>query len=197
VAGDDNEVAIVYDWENYARYNQEQWVSWPSAEGNEKNGWVEAGITEGNHINCCTAYPFVATETQTGLYHERIAEGPVESGSGYYNYTLIQDTEKNGVYHVYWSAATNTAQWFEVAQYGGGRPVYIQEDEAGLEAATEINPYHAGRDYVWTTQGGAWSLWSEAEWYASPGICMNNNRENRSTGNIEWDPGHNECLGVG
>jgi hypothetical protein len=194
IAADDNEVANVADWQNGAFYDQEQWVSWPNAGGNEKTGWVEAGITEGEGRTCCVAYPFVATETQTGAYHEREAEGPVESGSGAYNYTLIQDTEQNGVYHVYWSAATNTANWFEVAQYGGGRPVYIEKVEGGLEVASEDNPYHAGRDEVALTNGGSWSAWPEAQWFANAGICMNNNRENSSTGNIEWDPGHNECL---
>lgn len=194
VAADDNEVADVYDWANGARYNQEQWVSWPHASGDEKNGWVESGITEGNDRNCCIAYPFAATETQTKLYHERLAEGPVESGSGYYNYTLIQDTEQNGVYEVYWSAATNKAEWDQVAEYGGGRPLYIQEIEAGLEIASEDNPYHSGRDEVAVTNAGPWYEWPEAKWFANAGICMNNNREDRNTGDIEWDAGHDECL---
>jgi hypothetical protein len=193
IAADDNEVAIVYDWASGGFYDQEQWASWPGAPGNEKNGWVESGITEGNYINCCTAYPFYASETQTGSYHEVIATGPVASGSGEYNYTLIFDPEYNGVYHVYWSAATNTAQWFEVAQFGGGRPVDIEENEGGLEAATEDNPYHAGRQEVAVSNGGAWYPWSGASWYKSPGTCIGHNREQTAEGNIEWDPGHNEC----
>ncbi len=118
IAADDNETAIVYDWENWAFYDQEQWVSWPNAKSPENVGWVEAGITEGNHIDCCTAYPFYATVTQTGAYHETVAPGPVESGSGKYNYTLIYDSESNGAYHVYWSSETGHPYWFEVARFG-------------------------------------------------------------------------------
>lgn len=101
IAAEDNEVAIVWDWESGGFYDQEQWASWPGANYPEDIGWVEAGITEGGYVNCCTAYPFYATETQEGHYHEYETTGPVESGSGDYNYDLIQDTEQNGVYHVY------------------------------------------------------------------------------------------------
>jgi len=145
IAAEDNEVAIVWDWEHGGFYDQEQWASWPEAPYPEDEGWVEAGITEGGYVNCCTAYPFYATETQEGHYHEYETTGPVESGSGDYNYDLIQDTEQNGVIHVYWSGATNTADWFEVARYGGGRPVYIEHNEGGLEAATEDTPSKASR----------------------------------------------------
>jgi hypothetical protein len=191
----DNETAIVSDWQNGAFYDQEQWVTWPNAPYPQNRGWVEAGITEGNYIDCCTAYPFYATETQTGAYHEHLASGPVASGSGQYNFNLIYDTTHNGVYHVYWSSATNTANWFEVAQYGGGRPGVIQYQEAGLEVATETNPYHAGRQEV--AAGGPnppeWSAWTGAKWSHDRGICIGSNRELGAAGNIEWTPGHNEC----
>lgn len=193
IAADDNETAIVYDWATGGFYDQEQWVSWPYAKSPENVGWVEAGITEGNYIDCCTAYPFYATVTQTGAYHETVAPGPVESGSGKYNFTMIFDSESNGAYHVYWSGETGHADWFEVARFGGGRPVKIEYEEAGLEAATEINPYHAGRHEVAVSNGGTWYPWSGAGRYHSPGVCIGTNRENGAEGNIEWTPGHNEC----
>lgn len=193
IAADDNENAVVYDWENGGFYDQEQWVSWPGAKYPEDVGWVETGITEGDYVNCCVAYPFYATVTQKGVYHEYETPGPVASGSGEYNYTMIYDSERNGAYHVYWSAATNTANFYEVARYGGGRPENIEYEEAGLEVATEINPLHAGRHEVAVSNGGAWYPWSGAKWFHNRGVCIGHNRENTAEGNIEWDPGHNEC----
>jgi hypothetical protein len=193
IAAEDNEVANVGDWYNNAFYDQEQWVSWPNATYPQNVGWVEAGISEGNRRDCCTAYPFYASENQKGEYHEFLAEGPVASGSGQYNYDLIYDAEKNGVYHVYWSAATNTANWFEVARYGGGRPILIGEQEGGLEVSSEVNPYHAGRQEVAASNGGEWFPWTGVGWLKDPGVCIGANRENGAAGNIEWTPGHNEC----
>src|SRR6202043_1719943 len=73
IAAEDNEVAIVYDWENGAFYDQEQWVSWPNAPYPQDVGWVEDGITEGERMDCCTAHPFVATWTQKNEYHQYVA----------------------------------------------------------------------------------------------------------------------------
>lgn len=195
IAEDDNETADVYDWEEGGFLDQEQWVSWPGAKYPEDVGWVESGITEGGYVNCCIAYPFAATMTQNEVYHELEASGPVESGSGKYNYTMIYDSEVNGVYHVYWSGETNTPKWFEVARYGGGRPAYIEHEEAGLEAATNVNPYHAGRHQVAVSNGGEWYPWSGAYWEWESAICVAANRESKAEGNIEWDPGHSECKG--
>lgn len=154
------------------------------------------GITEGwreTTGDCCTAYPFYATMTQEGHYHQGFAPGPVASGSGEYNFTLIFDGELNGVYKVYWSSATNTANWFEVARFGGGRPVYLEYQEGGLEVASEDNPYHAGRDEVAASNGSTWYPWTGAFWEHNPGVCIGHNRESSAAGNIEWTPGHNEC----
>jgi hypothetical protein len=193
IAAEDNEVAVDADWESGSFYDQEEWVSWPSAPSPQNHGWVEAGISEGNGRDCCTAFPFYATLTQKYEYHEVLAPGPVTSGSGQYNYVEIFDTEHNGVYHVFWSGATNTTNWFEVARFGGGRPTLIGEVQGGLEVASNVNPYHAGRQEVALTNGGEWVPWSGAAWYKDRGVCIGSNRELGAAGDIEWTPGHNEC----
>jgi|ERR1700728_940045 len=58
-------------------------------------------------MNCCTAYPFVAEETQKNEYHQYVTPGPVASGADEYNYDMIYDPVENGAYHMYWSSATN------------------------------------------------------------------------------------------
>lgn len=193
IAAEDNENAVVYDWEYGGFYDQEQWVSWPKASYPQNVGWVEDGITEGEYMDCCTAHPFVATLTQKNLYHQIVAPGPVASGSGEYNFDMIFDAEKNGAYHMYWSTATNTANWIEAARYGGGRPVNIERQEGGLEVASEDNPLHAGRQMVAASNGGEWWPWTGATTFKDKGVCIGANRENGAAGNIEWTPGHNEC----
>lgn len=106
---------------------------------------------------------------------------------------MIYDPEENGAYHMYWSSATNQAYWFEVARYGGGRPVDIGEQEAGFEGATEYAPYHLGRQMVAALASGGWTSWEGDWWYKNPGVCMWANSESSAAGNIEWDPGHNKC----
>jgi hypothetical protein len=191
IAAEDNENAHVYDWGNGGFIDNEQWVSFYN-QGVE--GWIEDGITIGNDRDCCTAYPFIAEDTPKikGGYYEYIAPGPVASGSGEYNYDLIFDAEHNGVYRVYWSTATNTWNWTEVTRFSGW-PVWISEEEGGMEAASEDAPLHAGRQEVAASNGGEWWPWGGATWYHSPGVCIGSNRELPAAGNIEWTPGHNEC----
>jgi hypothetical protein len=193
IAAEDNETAIVYDWGNGGFYTNEQWVSFENQGAQYANTWIENGQIIGAYNDCCTAFPFYAEETPAHQFHIYITPGPVASGSGQYNYDLIADPEHNGAYHLYWSSATNTAGWFEVARYGGGWPAWITEQTAGLEVSSDDNPYHAGRQYVAASDGGEWSPWSGANWYHDPGICIGHNRENPAPGNIEWTPGHNEC----
>lgn len=190
IAAEDNEVANVSDWANLAFIDNEQWASFP---GTGVYGWVEAGITIGNGKDCCTAYPFYASTSPQHVYKEYIGAGPVASGSGQYNYDMIYDSEHNGAFHVYWSAATNTANFFEVARYGGGFPVFITEQQAGLEDAQDNVPYHAGRQEVAIYNGGEWLPWTGALRYHDRGVCIGTNRELGAAGDIEWTPGHNEC----
>jgi hypothetical protein len=46
---------------------------------------------------------------------------------------------------------------------------------------------------VAVSNGGTWYPWSGAKWFHNRGVCIGHNRENTAEGNIEWDPGHNEC----
>ncbi len=176
------------DWANGGFVTNEQWVSFTGLEG-----WIENGQIIGRDNDCCTAHPFYAEETTGHVFHIYITPGPVASGSGQYNYDMIYDAEHNGAYHLYWSSATNTANFFEVARYGGGWPAFITYQEAGMEAASESAPYHAGRQEVAAYNGGEWLPWTGAVKYHDPGVCIGNNRELSAAGDIEWTPGHNEC----
>jgi hypothetical protein len=141
IAAEDNEVAVVYNWQyEDAFYDQEQWVSWPNASYPQNIGWVEAGITEGNFLDCCTAYPFAATLTQKSEYHELLGQGPVASGSGQYNYDMIYDAEANGLYRVYWSAATNRPTGFRSPNTVVGGPLTLKNKKLASRSPQKSIP---------------------------------------------------------
>jgi hypothetical protein len=123
-----------------------------------------------------------------------VTGGPVASGADEYNYDMIFDADQNGVYHMYCSGATNSADWFEVAAYGGGRPVWIEEQQGGFEGDTEYAPYQLGRQEVAAADGWeGWTPWEGDYWENNPGVCIGPNPESGAAGNIDWNPGHNQC----
>jgi hypothetical protein len=191
IAAEDNEVASVTDWEGGGFITNEQWIGF----GSITSTWIENGIIMGNYRDCCTAYPFYAWENSSEGFQKYETTGPVESGSGKYNFDMLYDETVNGHWKAYWSAATNKAEWFSVKEWTGW-PYWYTEQEAGMEAASEYAPYHAGRDEVAAANKAPsefWGPWTGATYENDPGVCIGHNRESGAAGNIEWTPGHNSC----
>jgi hypothetical protein len=159
--------------------DEEQWISWPS----KPEEWIETGQANGNPYGCCEEHPF-SVNMKGGSYKETLSAGTVPTNS--YNHYVLYDAEHNGAWHVYWGCC-------EVNRYGGGWPVYLMNQEAGIEAADNAQPYNWGAQEVAASDGGEWTPWSGAEWYDGPGICMTYNHESSAEGNIQWStqPGCN------
>jgi hypothetical protein len=194
IAAEDNESASITDWASGGFITNEQWVSFgKSAE------WLENGIIMGASRDCCTAYPFFAWKKPGEAFQKYETTGPVESGSGKYNYDMIYDEKVDGHWKFFWSGATNEPKWFAVETVSGFAKNWYSAQEAGMEASTEYAPTHAGREGVAATNKGfeltSYLPWTGASKVSDPGVCINTNRENGAAGNIEWTPGHNECKG--
>jgi hypothetical protein len=193
IAAEDNEVASVTDWASYGFVTNEQWIGF----GNIGKEWIENGIIMGNARDCCTAYPFYAWKKPGEAFQKYVTTGPVESGSGKYNYDMLYDETVDGHWKMFWSGATNKVEWFAVQTVTGFAKNWYTQQEAGMEAGSEYAPYHAGRDEVAASNKGfetsTWLPWTGATTKHNPGVCIGTNRENGAAGNIEWTPGHNEC----
>jgi hypothetical protein len=111
------------------------------------------------------------------VYKEYISPGTLPTES--YNHYVLFDAEVNGRWHIYWGCC-------EVAYYGGGWPTYLMEQEAGIEAATPVQPYNWGRQMVAASNGGEWWPWTGASTYHDPGVCVATNVESSRAGNIMW-----------
>lgn len=152
--------------------DEEQWISWPKRAGE----WIETGQANGYPYSCCQEHPFYA-EMLKGVYKEYISSGTLPTES--YNHYVLFDSEVNGRWHVYWGCC-------EVGYYGGGWPAYLMEQEAGIEAATSVQPYNWGRQMVAASDGGEWWPWTGAWTSHDPGICVAPNAESSAAGNIMW-----------
>jgi hypothetical protein len=153
------------------RVDEEEWISWPA----KPNEWIETG-QENGPFGCCSDVTFYA-EKKSGVYKESEQHYGVAQGS--YNHYVLYDAERNGRWHIYWGCC-------EVGYYGGGWPVYLMEQEAGIEAATEVQPYNWGRQEVAASDGGEWTSWSGATWYHDPGVCIATNVDSAAAGDIMW-----------
>jgi hypothetical protein len=127
-------------------------------------------------MGCCEEHPFYA-EQLNGKYKEYLSPGTVPANS--YNHYVLFDASANGIWHIYWGCC-------EVGYYGGGWPVYLMEQEAGIEAATPEQPYNWGRQEVAASNGGEWTAWTGATTYHDPGICLATNVESSAAGNVMW-----------
>jgi hypothetical protein len=196
IAAEDNEVASITDWASGGLITNEEWIGF----GNITHEWIEDGQIMGNYRDSGTAYPFYAWKKPGEAFQKYETTGPVESGSGKYNYFMIYDEKVAGEWRAYWSGATNKVEWFAASPaLDGFAHDWYTEQEAGMEAGTEYSPYHAGRDEVAASNtpytGSSWLAWTGATKFSDPGVCINTNRELTAAGNIEWTPGHNECKG--
>lgn len=179
--------------------DNEEWISFPA---DHDEGWIETGQAMGlpydnSSQQSVEIHPFFAEKIYfgsdynhgKGTYHETLAEytlpaggpafakhNPIEEA---YNHYSIFDAEKNGDWHIYWGCC-------EVGSYGGGWPVYLTYQEAGIEAAAASRPYEYGRQEVADSDGGAWGPWSNDKWYAQAPVCIEANEESHAEGNIEW-----------
>jgi hypothetical protein len=165
--------------------------------------WVEVGQLMGWN-DCCTAYPFYAIQDKSGWFFVELAPGPVASGAGQYNYSMIWDAYHNGCWYAYWSGATNTWNPFPVGM-NCGKGVYITEQEDGMEASDNTEPSHRGRDGVMASEGrtsgnppSEWFLWTGAQYNHDPGICVGPNPELGNPppvgGNHEWVVNGHGCY---
>jgi hypothetical protein len=152
--------------------DEEQWISWPKKPGE----WIETGQSDGYPYGCCEEHPFYAEDLK-GKYKEYLSPSTEPLNS--YNHYVLFDAAKNGVFHIYWGCC-------EVGYYGGGWPVYLMAQEAGLEGATPEQPYNWGRQEVAASNGGEWTPWSGAGTYHDPGVCTAPNVESSAAGNIMW-----------
>jgi hypothetical protein len=172
------------DVTSFAFVDEEEWIAWPET---TSYGWIETGQADGSPYGCCEEHPFWAQQTPGGVYSEYTSPGTVPLNS--YNHYVIYDAESNGTYHIYWGCC-------EVHSISG-RPKYLYEQEAGIEAATEARPYQWGRQEVAASDGGEWTPWSGDSWFRSPGICMTSNVDSSAAGNIMWgtlgSPPDEEC----
>jgi hypothetical protein len=166
----------------------EEWISF---ESQGVTGWIETGQAMGDPYDSSNqesveVHPFYAEERSNGEYHEYLspstlpAGGPAFEKSEPYNHYVLFDSEKNGRWHIYWGCC-------EVGYYGGGWPVYLTEQEAGIEAATSSRPYEYGREEVADSDGGAWTPWEHDTWFnGDKGICLEANEEDHNEGDVEW-----------
>jgi hypothetical protein len=154
--------------------DEEEWILWPKELG---YNWIETGQANGAPYGCCEEHPFYA-EQQRGVYKEYTSPGTVPVNN--YNHYVLYDAEQNGRWHIYWGCC-------EVASYGGGWPVYLMQQEAGIEAATPEQPYNWGRQAVAASDGGAWTAWNGISYRRDPGICIAQNIDYPSAeGDIMW-----------
>jgi hypothetical protein len=153
--------------------NEEEWISWPGQLGG--GSWVETGQSNGYPYDCCHEYPFFA-QNQNGKYWEHLATSTVPVGS--YNHYVLYDAQRNGIWRIYWGCC----------EVGGltGWPVFLMQQEAGIEAASAEQPYNWGKQLVAASDGGQWTPWTGAIREPEPGICVATNNENGSAGNIMW-----------
>jgi hypothetical protein len=152
--------------------DEEQWISWPKKPGE----WIETGQANGYPYGCCEEHPFYAEDLQ-GKYKEYLSPGTEPLNT--YNHYVLFDASHNGVWHIYWGCC-------EVGYYGGGWPVYLMQQEAGIEAVTPEQPYNWGKQEVAASDGGEWTPWSGAGWSHDPGICITTNADSSAAGNIQW-----------
>jgi hypothetical protein len=151
--------------------DNEQWISWPK----KPEEWVETGQANGWPEDCCSEHPFFAEEYK-GKYKEYLAYGTEPLNE--YNHYVLFDANLNGVFHIYWGCC-------EVASYGGW-PVYLMEQEGGIEAAADSQPYNWGKQEVAASNGGEWTPWSGATMFKTGGVCVAVNPDNSAAGNMTW-----------
>jgi hypothetical protein len=184
IQAQDTETGNVPDWEQGGFASHEEWISFPKQ---RVGGWVETGQLVGKGLDCCYAHRFFAEETPQHVYHE-YDEYPSGVGGKVYNYSALYDVERNGVWHIWWGCPPQTYTWCEVGAYGGGWPVYLTHQEAGIEVGSEYRPVTNGRDEVAASNGGEWWPWSGATYWRGPaGICIARNGQLPAAGNLEFN----------
>jgi hypothetical protein len=162
----------------------EEWIQFPGGPA----GFIETGQEEGIYgtsgAERVVIHPFYAEEQSKVFKHEFSelvvpAGGPAFEKAEPYNHYVLYDSEKNGRWHIYWGCC-------EVGYYGGGWPVYLTEQKAGLEAGDASRPKEYGRHEVAASDGGEWTPWSGSSWQHQPAICIEANEESHAEGNIEY-----------
>jgi hypothetical protein len=169
------------EWERGAFTTNEQWIGFSS----EPNGWIETGTIGGNGVgtgnSCCSLHPYYAEQLK-GVFKETESEGTVPDHT--YNHYVLYDAEDNGRWHIYWGCC-------EVGYYGGGWPTKFNEQEAGVEAAAESEPWAWMHDEVAWSQGGTWYPWTGAKGFTKGDtMCIGANPESPAEGNIEAGTDH-------
>lgn len=180
IAFEDATAVNVAEWQTGSFVDWEEWIGFKTYW--KVPGWIETGSTAGNGTNCCTLYPFWA-QMHNGYYEEAVSPNAVPANT-YVKYR-ISDPEQNGVWHVYFNET-------ELAMEMGGWPSWLEEQEAGMEAASDVHPYKArGRQFVASSDEGEWMPWKGATWYHDPAMCIATNPESSAGGNISFGAG--EC----
>jgi len=148
--------------------NNEMWVS-----NHTTAGWVESGQTAGAPYDCCSMHPFIAAETTDGKHYYEY-EQPGTIGLNQYNDYVIQDLDHSGVWRIYWGK--ENSNWVEIHGYGG---YWAQADEleAGMEAATNSQPYNEGSQALATVYG------SPESWHPWEGVYNKTHYKTSPTGN--------------
>lgn len=139
----------VYDWKESSFVTNETWAGFPDG------GWVEDGDYTGKAEGSEGKYPryFYATEEPVGsehFYKYVFSTGPKD---GEWFYVQEQD-EGDGT----WCAWVNGGEVYCDA----GLPLYSPDQQAGLEAAADIQPYDYGTIYAWGMELGTgdWNTWN-------------------------------------
>jgi hypothetical protein len=163
----------------------EQWIAFP---GQRAPGWIETGQEAGifgfTPEERVVIHPFYAEQLKGVFKHEFSesvvpAGGPAFANPEPYNHYVLFDAEHNGRWHIYWGCC-------EVGYYGGGWPVYLTEQQAGMEAADAARPTEYGRQEVAASDGGQWTPWSGATWFRDAAMCLEANEESHADGNVEY-----------
>jgi hypothetical protein len=184
----DTTLSDVPEWARGAFVSNETWISW---EDQGIPGWIETGSIMGSLAGEeYNPHQFFAEE-QKGRFQIHVDPIPVPQ-SAYVHY-MLDDNERNGAWRIFWGGAGSCGEgWCEVGRYGGGWPATLNEQEAGVEVASNSEPYNQGRDEVAASNNGLggppyWEPWTGAGYLTTTAaILIEHNSELPSAGNIAW-----------